>query len=69
MENSDIEVCDECGSEYLTSTSKMKKLCPECASILYGYEICKHIFKDGKCIKCSWDGQRSDYFKSLLDKF
>lgn len=35
MENSDIEVCDECGSEYLTSTSKMKKLCPECASILY----------------------------------
>lgn len=47
----------------------MKKLCPECASILYGYEFCKHIFKDGKCIKCSWDGQRSDYFKSLLDKF
>lgn len=60
-----IRICDECGSEYLASTSKMASLCPECAHVLYGYENCKHIFKDGKCTLCLWDGSRSDYIKSL----
>lgn len=64
--NTDIGICDECGSEYLRATSKMKALCPECASILYDYENCEHVFKDGKCKKCLWNGSRSDYIKYLL---
>ena len=60
-----IAKCDECGSEYLASKSKMASLCPECAHVLYGYENCDHVFKDGKCTLCLWDGSRSDYIKSL----
>ena len=60
-----IAICDECGSEYLASKSKMVSLCPECAHVLYGYENCNHIFKDGKCTLCLWDGSRSDYIKTL----
>ena len=60
-----IAVCDECGSEYLASTSKMASLCPECAHVLYGYENCNHVFKDGKCTLCLWDGSRSEYIRSL----
>ncbi len=66
MGNRDIGNCVECGSKYLKITSKMMALCPECASILYGYENCKHVFKDGKCKKCLWNGSRSDYIKYLL---
>ncbi len=40
----DKKICVECGSEYLASASKMMELCPECASVLYGYDNCKHIF-------------------------
>ena len=61
-----IAVCDECGSEYLASKSKMVSLCPECAHVLYGYENCDHEFKDGKCTLCLWDGSRSDYINKLL---
>ena len=64
-ERRDVAVCDECGSEYLASSSKMASLCPECAHVLYGYENCDHEFKDGKCTLCLWDGSRSDYIKSL----
>ena len=46
--NKNVKVCDECGSEYLASTSKMASLCPECTHVLYGYENCDHVFKDGK---------------------
>ena len=66
MNNNEVAICTECGSKFLKSTSKMKELCPECSSILYGYENCKHIFKNGKCIKCLWDGSRSDYIKNKL---
>ena len=61
-----IRICDECGSEYLAATSKMSSLCPECAHVLYGYENCDHVFKDGKCTLCLWDGSRSDYINKLL---
>ncbi|MBE5835274.1 MAG: hypothetical protein E7309_11595 [Butyrivibrio sp.] len=68
MPSGEIAICDECGSEFLKSASKMSSLCPECASILYGYENCNHSFKGGKCVKCLWDGSRSEYIKSLLAK-
>ena len=42
-------------------------ICPECASVLYRYEKCQHVFKDGRCIKCLWDGSRSDYIKSMME--
>ncbi|SFC69836.1 hypothetical protein [Ruminococcus albus] len=45
-------ICDECGSEFLISASKMKALCPECSHILYGYENFAHVFKNGRCEKC-----------------
>jgi hypothetical protein len=60
-ERRDVAVCDGCGSEYLASSSKMASLCPECAHVLYGYEKCNHVFKDGKCVLCLWDGSRSTY--------
>ncbi len=65
-ENDLIVMCDECGSKYLKSKSKMTALCPECAHILYGYAKCNHQFKDGKCIFCFWDGSKSEYLKSLI---
>ena len=55
--------CDECGSLYYPSSSKMKSLCPECASILYGYPNCKHVFENGRCINCYWDGSQSEFVK------
>ena len=64
MKENEIGVCGECGSEFLKSKSKMQGLCPECASILYGYTNCKHIFKNGRCVHCLWDGSRSEYIKS-----
>lgn len=54
-------VCIECGSEFLRAASKMKELCPECAHILYGYENCAHVFENGRCAKCLWDGSRSPF--------
>ena len=64
----DTAVCDECGSEYLASKSKMASLCPECAHVLYGYENCNHVFEDGKCTLCLWDGSQSEYIKSLKNE-
>ncbi len=61
-------ICDECGSKYLASTSQMQSLCPECASIFYGYENCQHEFQNGRCSKCLWDGSRSRYIQSLLER-
>ena len=68
MENKEIIICDECGSSFLKKASQMASLCPECAHILYGYENCCHIFENGQCIKCLWNGQHSQYIKSLLAK-
>ena len=65
MGKTDTGICDECGSVFLLAASRMEGLCPECASILYGYEKCQHVFKDGKCIKCLWDGSRSEYIRSM----
>jgi len=60
---SETAYCDECGSIYLKSASKMKCLCPECSHILYGYENCKHEFINGRCSKCLWDGSSSKYIR------
>ena len=38
-------------------------------AMLYGYEKCQHVFKDGKCIKCLWDGSRSEYIRSMSKSF
>ena len=67
MSDSKLSVCSECGSKYIAASSKMKAMCPECASILYGDENCDHVFKDGRCIKCFWDGNRSAYIQRLVD--
>lgn len=60
-----ISQCSECGSEYYSSSSQMKGLCPECAGILYGYPKCEHIFKNGRCTLCYWDGSKSEYIRKL----
>ncbi len=59
-----IILCDECGSDYFSLSSKMSNLCSECVYILYGYENCKHQFMDGRCEKCYWTGNTSEYLKS-----
>ena len=61
----EIKTCDECGSKFYASASKMQSLCPECASILYGYENCNHVFENGRCVKCFWDGSRSEYVREM----
>jgi hypothetical protein len=43
----------------------MAGLCPECASLLYGYSRCEHSMRDGRCLTCNWDGSVSDYCKAL----
>ncbi|MDE6706691.1 MAG: hypothetical protein K2K06_01460 [Oscillospiraceae bacterium] len=65
MPNKKINICSECGSEYFKLKSKMQALCPECTHVLYGYETCKHIFINGRCSKCFWNGKQSDYIKLL----
>lgn len=45
MNKDNYSICDECGSEFLKSTSKMMALCPECAHVLYGYPNCAHDLK------------------------
>lgn len=65
MNENEIIICDECESEFYKSASKMKGLCPECAHVLYGYPKCNHVFKNGKCVYCYWEGKQSDYIKSL----
>ncbi|MCL2054991.1 MAG: hypothetical protein FWG90_11240 [Oscillospiraceae bacterium] len=60
-EEQSLIVCDECGSEYYQNTSIMMKLCPECSNILYGYDNCNHEFEKGRCLKCFWNGNTSQY--------
>ena len=63
----ELKTCDECKSEYYPHTSKMNNLCPECSYILCGYDNCVHEFINERCIKCFWDGSRSEYIKSLIN--
>lgn len=65
MNDKEVEICVECGSEYFKSKSKMKSLCPECTHVLYGYENCKHNLENGRCINCFWNGQQSEYIKRI----
>ncbi len=58
-----LKICDECKSDYYSETSKMENLCPNCASLLYGYENCVHQFENGRCINCFWDGSTSDFLE------
>ena len=60
-------ICDECGSEFILAAAKMKSLCPNCAHVLYGYESCNHVFENGKCVLCAWNGNESEYIKSLKE--
>ena len=65
MNGNKYTVCNECGSRFLKSSSKMEALCPECAHVLYGYPNCNHAFENGRCIHCYWDGSRSTYIKKM----
>ena len=56
-----FSTCDECNSEYYSDTSQMTNLCLECSHILYDYENCEHEFENGRCVKCFWNGNVSDY--------
>lgn len=66
MKKDECVICDECGSEFFKGSSKMPALCPECAHILYDYPNCGHVFKNGRCIHCHWNGSRSVYIKKLI---
>ena len=57
--------CDECGSDYIATTSQMSQLCLECAHWLYGYPPCGHEFAGGRCLRCGWDGSVSAYLRKL----
>ncbi|CAL2087313.1 conserved hypothetical protein [Tenacibaculum sp. 190524A05c] len=59
--NLNISKCTECLSEYYSKTSEMKGLCPNCSHEIYGYKNCEHKFEDGRCIKCFWNGNLSEY--------
>lgn len=64
----EIKICDECNSEFYKDSSLMKNLCPECSSILYGYENCEHEFVNNRCAKCYWNGNSSDYLNNQKDE-
>ena len=63
--NDNNNFCDECGSEFYRRVSEMTSLCPECSHVLYGYVSCNHEFKNGRCVKCFWNGNVSDYIKQM----
>lgn len=63
-----IKTCDECESEYYAHTSRMVNLCAECAHVLYGHENCMHEFKEGRCIKCFWNGKSSKFIQQTKNK-
>jgi hypothetical protein len=59
--------CDECGSGFIATTSKMAGLCAECAHRLYGYPPCAHDMRNGRCARCGWDGSVSDFLRSQTE--
>lgn len=65
MEGWELVFCDECGSSFREGSSQMTGLCPECAHYLYGYPNCRHLFENGRCIYCGWDGSESGYIWRL----
>jgi len=65
MDIKKLKICSECNSEFNKETSKMENLCPECSSVLYGYQNCEHIFKENRCEKCYWNGKSSEYIEKL----
>jgi predicted RNA-binding Zn-ribbon protein involved in translation (DUF1610 family) len=65
IEKNKIKICDECKSEFNKDTSEMESLCPECSSILYGYQNCEHHFIENRCEKCYWNGNSSEYIKQI----
>jgi predicted RNA-binding Zn-ribbon protein involved in translation (DUF1610 family) len=65
MTERETKTCDECGSLFFSDASRMDRLCPECAHLLYGYETCDHTFTDGRCTRCGWDGSVSEYCRKL----
>lgn len=62
----EIGLCDECGSQYYSHTSKMNNVCAECGHKLYGYENCDHKFKNNRCENCYWNGNKSNFLKEYL---
>lgn len=60
-----VQRCDECGSDYLVTASQMSHLCVECSHWLYGYPPCEHVFVQGRCSRCGWDGSISQYIRNL----
>ena len=68
LPNRNINTCDECNSQYYSDTSEMSSLCPECSHFLYGYKNCEHQFENGRCLKCFWNGNQSEYIYKLKDK-
>lgn len=65
MDGWDLVFCDECGSSFREGSSQMRRLCPECAHYLYGYPNCDHLFENGRCVRCGWDGSESGYIRQL----
>ncbi|WP_091508628.1 hypothetical protein [Flexibacter flexilis] len=63
-----ISKCDECRSEFFAQVSPLPQLCPECASVLYGYANCQHVFENGRCKHCYWNGKSSAYVQKLKNQ-
>ena len=53
--------CDECGSLFFPSATRMSGLCAECAHRLYAYPACVHDITEGRCTRCGWDGSVSAF--------
>lgn len=68
MEHRVTNACDECGSSYFITASRMAALCPECAHYLYGYPACAHVMVAGRCESCGWDGSHSAYVAAIRDE-
>lgn len=64
-QNITIKTCDECGNEFFEQVSPMSNLCPNFSHQLYGYEKCVHELKNGRCQKCGWNGNISEYLEKL----
>lgn len=43
----------------------MLGLCPECSHHIYGYKNCKHLFENGRCVECYWDGSSTTFIEEL----
>ena len=68
VEHSETRRCDECGSDYFAATSRMSRLCPQCAHWLYEHPRCMHTFSGGRCSLCGWDGSVSAYLRRLQSR-